>query len=263
MVAGQAPDAGVPGRDVDGHARHGAIQTYRTRDRGAARSAVLEYLDTVGAPAPADTVIEWGRDRHPIPELRRARRPDTGTSGGKRSRSSLAAATPRTDHPARQLAHPARGRRTAKPRGFAISCSALDRSRRTHRPSAQRNTRAVGTVATTPRRIDEDAAMRRPAGAGVAATPRPRSRRVARTREPRGPATPGSVGHEKPGGRLLERTRTCCRTKSRPRPTSRTRSRTVTHFGSHLAVTRQKPENPDTPLALKLNFRRDEIDFRP
>ena len=42
--------------DVDGH---GVTQTYGTRDLDAARTAVLEYLDTVGAPAPTDAVIEW------------------------------------------------------------------------------------------------------------------------------------------------------------------------------------------------------------
>ncbi|WP_427286795.1 hypothetical protein [Bacillus tropicus] len=42
--------------DVDGH---GVTQTYGTRDLDAARTSVFEYLDTVGAPAPADAVIEW------------------------------------------------------------------------------------------------------------------------------------------------------------------------------------------------------------
>ncbi|MDH6284544.1 hypothetical protein [Prescottella agglutinans] len=34
-------------------------QTYGTRDLDDARAMVLEYLDTEGAAAPADTTIEW------------------------------------------------------------------------------------------------------------------------------------------------------------------------------------------------------------
>lgn len=42
--------------DIDGH---GTTQTYGTRNLDDARAMVLEYLDTMGAAAPADVVIEW------------------------------------------------------------------------------------------------------------------------------------------------------------------------------------------------------------
>ncbi|WP_139277877.1 hypothetical protein [Rhodococcus marinonascens] len=42
--------------DIDGH---GTTQTYGSRDLDAARVMVLEYLGTVGAPAPTDVTLCW------------------------------------------------------------------------------------------------------------------------------------------------------------------------------------------------------------
>lgn len=42
--------------EVDGH---GVTQTYRTRDLDTARTMVLDYLASVGEPAPLDSTITW------------------------------------------------------------------------------------------------------------------------------------------------------------------------------------------------------------
>lgn len=48
----------IPGLELDIDGR-GTTQTYGTRDLDAARAMVLEHLAVTGAPATADTVIEW------------------------------------------------------------------------------------------------------------------------------------------------------------------------------------------------------------